>query len=283
MGFFLTRLKLITTCAFELARFGLPEQTGQMDREVVFIVDGVGGFQAAPLMVRRALRAEGSELGTVLFTWHYGLPGEIWTDLMWHRRNRLMGAKLARRLQAFRRRRQGTVIHLLAVSAGAGIAVFACEQLSRIQCRRNRGGGPQDPDGAPPVIETLILACPAISPTYNLAPALRAVKRCYALVSHRDTFILGLGTRIFGTVDRRFAPAAGLAGFRLPPDLSHKDADAYRRLAEIRWAPTLRREGHDGGHAGWIAVPLLRRHLLDILRGDPRLPAHPLKPGGEPA
>jgi hypothetical protein len=123
-------------------------------------------------------------------------------------------------------------------------------------------------------IETMVLACPAISSGYNLGPALRSVKRCYALISRRDTWILGLGTRVFGTVDRRFEAAAGQVGFRVPAEASELDRRAYDRLREIHWSPGLRTLGHNGGHTGWASVRFLRTHLLPLLRGEPLLPAH---------
>ncbi len=262
MGVIFNRVRVITTYLSERSRYGLPEAAGPLDREVLFLLDGVGGLQAGPLMVRRALRnTDAGTLGTILFTWQYGVPGEIWTDLMWLRRNRVMGAKLAAKLLAFRRTHPKTVIHVVAFSGGAGIAVFACERL--------RG---------PRLIETLILACPALSPAYNLGPALQAVERCYALVSHRDTWILGFGTGIFGTVDRCFSSAAGQLGFRIPVGISPEDACAYERLREIRWSPVLGQVGHHGGHTGWAGTAFLRRFLPEMLRGEVSVPLHKVQP-----
>ena len=51
MRFLRSRCHLIATCVAERLRHGAPEIAGPVDREVVFILDGVGGFQAAPLMV----------------------------------------------------------------------------------------------------------------------------------------------------------------------------------------------------------------------------------------
>ncbi|MEK6676917.1 MAG: hypothetical protein AABZ47_14850 [Planctomycetota bacterium] len=255
MGFLTTRVRCIAAYAVERVGFGVPEVVGAVGDEVLFIVDGVGGFQFAPLLVRRALRQIGSSLCTILYDWQFGLTGEIWTDLMWVRRNRVMGAKLARKILAFRREHPKVKIHVLAVSGGAGIAVFGCESL------RGRR-----------IIDTLILACPALSPTYPLGPALRTVERCYALVSRRDRFILGIGTTIFGTTDRRFTRAAGCVGFRLPPDVSQEDREMYDRLSEIRWTPELRRDGHPGSHTSWASPPFVRRHLLPMVHGRPLLP-----------
>ena len=208
-------------------------------------------------MAQRALREQGAETGTVLFRWQTPVPLEIWTDLMWERRNRMMGLRLARRLLAFRREHPEAVIHLLAFSGGTGIATFACEWLAPRQ-----------------LISTLILACPALSPQYNLAPALSVAKRCYALISRRDTFILGLGTSLFGTMDRRYGKGAGLTGFRLPAGLTPEEVAVYDRLREVRWSAELRRCGHHGGHTAWASPGFLARHLVPLLRGKPELPTY---------
>ena len=257
MGFLTVRISTISAYLVERVRHGAAEVMGSVEDEVLFVLDGIGGFQFGPVLVRAALRKERIPLGTVLFDWQYGLPGEIFTDLMWLRRNRLMGAKLARKLLSFRRQHPAAKIHLLAFSGGAGIALFACEGL------RGRR-----------IIDTLALACPAVSSQYNLAPALRAVQRCYALVSRRDRWVLGLGTRILGTTDRCFSAAAGMVGFAIPLGCSQEELKSYQRLREIRWSPDLLREGHRGGHTSWATVPFLRRHLLPILAGEPRLPVH---------
>lgn len=261
MKFLLTRADIVAKFFVDCARYGLPDEIGPMHREVLFLIDGVGRFQLGVVMARRALREAGGDIGSVMFDWQTFIVGEVFSDLVWYRRNRLMGSKLARKLLAFRRDHHDTRIHMLAISGGAGISIFALEAL------RGRR-----------LIETLVLACPAMSSTYNLAPALAATKRCYALTSHRDKVILGVGTRIFGTTDRRFEAAGGMVGFRIPTDLTPEETQAYRRMHEIRWTPELEPLGHPGGHAGWINPTLLRRHLVPMLHGNPLLPTHAVEP-----
>ena len=256
MGFLGNRTSAVAQYVSEVARYGLPEFTGPLDREVIFVLCGVGRSHFTGAVLRRALRREGTtDVGTVLYDWQFGLPGEIWTDLMWLRRNRVMGARLARRIIAFHRAHPGARIHVLAHSGGAGVAVFALESLH-----------------GRPLVETLVLSAPALRPTYNLAPALRTVRRAYGLVSPRDRFLLGIGTRIFGTTDRAFTAAAGYRGFRIPPNLTSEEDMLYSRFREIRWSPSFKQDGHHGGHTGWCDTTWLAKHVLPILRGETTLP-----------
>lgn len=259
MGVLLTRVRLISLCASERARYGLPETLGPMDADVLFILDGVGGFQFSPLVARRIIREQGAAIGTVVCRWQFGVPGEIWSDLIWLRRNRIVAARIARRILAFRRDHPSARIHVLGYSGGAGVAAFACEQL------RGR-----------PVIQTLILAAPALAPDYNLAPALRAVRRGYALVSGRDRWLLGIGTTIFGTIDRRRVSAAGCVGFQRSADLRPTDSAEYAKLREVHWRPEFAAYGNAGGHTGWLSLSFLRRHLLPLLDGSPDLVTTPV-------
>ncbi len=260
MGFLMDRISVVSTCVVELAIRRLPEFEGDLDREIVILLDGVGGFQFVPLLARKVIREQGLPIGSTWFRWQVPVPGMILFDLMLHRRNRLMAAKLARKMLQLHRSHVNARLHLIAFSGGTGIAAFALEQL--------RGRVP---------IETLILACPALSPTYNLGPTMRGVQRAYALISHRDRWMIGLGTRLFGTMDRQFTRSAGMVGFMRPAGLSAIDKEGFDRVSEIHWGPDLKKEGHAGGHTGWAHVPFLRRHLGPMLAGCPLLPTRPVR------
>lgn len=266
MNALFTRAITISTYFVERFARGVPERVGNIQNDVLILVDGVGGFQSAVLQVRRCLRLDGRSLPTIVFRWQFGPPGEIWTDLCWIRRNRLMGLKLARKIRALQRAHPNTAIHLMAISGGAGIAVFACEKLRQ-----------------KPAIETLILVCPALSPEYNLAPALTSVNHGYALVSRLDRVILGLGTRIFGTTDRRFCRAAGMVGFNVPHHATSSEKAAYAKMREIHWAPHFRDFGHYGGHTGWVRSAVVRRCLLGLLEQKSEFPMLTIGPAPVPS
>jgi hypothetical protein len=261
MGAVADRIQVIVKSLGERWRHGLPEAIGPMDGDVFFILDGVGGFQFAPLMVRRVLRGIGTPVGTVVYRWQFGVTGEIWTDLMWLRRNRVMAARLARKLRAFRRAHPTSRVHLFGYSGGAGIAVMACEFL---------GGTAHKHDDGPtalarPIVDTLVLAAPALSPEYNLASALRCVRRCIAWIRPRDRHLLGWGTRLFGTIDRKHCRAAGMLGFRIPPNASDEVRASYDRLEQILWTPELRTHGTSGGHIGWLNERFLKEQVERVI------------------
>lgn len=218
---------------------------------VLVVVDGVGRFQFAPYVLRRVLRDLSSPIEVVMYDWQTPIVGDIWCDLMWHRRNRVMGAQLARRLLKIHRAQPHRPIDLFAYSGGASIGAFACESL------RGRR-----------IVNTLLLVAPALSPGFDLIKALRAVNHCSILVSPHDRVVLGLGTTLFGTSDRVSGSAAGRVGFDGMGDLPRGTKPGYDRCWQFRWTETLRPFGHHGGHAGWIAMPFLRRYLLSLLAGD---------------
>lgn len=250
MGILIDRISVLRAYAGEGIRHGLPDFVRRDGDDVAMLLDGVGGFQFVPLLVRKVIREDNLAISTTWFRWQMPIPGLMLVDLMWRSRNDRRAALLADKLRELHRQNRQRRIHLVAYSGGTGIAIFALEKLA----------------GEVP-IESLLLFAPALSPEYNLGPALRSVRRAYAMISRRDTWLLGAGTRIFGTMDRRRTPSAGLVGFRIPSPISDEDREAYAKLRIVSWNDSFRTDGHRGGHTGWAQVPFLRRHFRDLLTG----------------
>jgi pimeloyl-ACP methyl ester carboxylesterase len=169
-----------------------------------------------------------------VFNWGLPFPGGYLANLTRIDRNRRRAADIAREICLYQDAFPGRPVHLVAQSGGAGIAVFAAEAL---------------PEGRQ--IDSIVLLGAALSPTYNLARALaRTRKGLLNSYSTRDTLILGWGTRIFGTTDRKFTPAAGSLGFQMPANLSHEETQLYnQKLIQLPWMPQMADTGrHYGGH-----------------------------------
>lgn len=261
MGFLLNRLTVLRAYAEELVRHGCPRDEDTDAPVTLFLLDGVGGWQFAPLMIRRVLRQAGVRAHTVLFDWHAGLRGDLLTDLMWRRKNEVAACRLARNIRALQHRTPDRPIHLAAYSGGCGVAVFAAERL-----REDR-----------PIASMLLLA-PAISPTYDLTAALKRTQRCVVGVSRRDRFLLGVGTRLFGTIDRVRTASAGQTGFIIPRSTDPECAGAYRRLQQVYWEPGWSARHHHGGHTGWINPRFLAAQLPHLMPLHASQTPHPADP-----
>jgi len=157
-------------------------------------------------------------------------------------RNRRRASLLARDIETWTRQHPSSPLYLLAQSGGAGIALFACEELP--------------PDVT---LEGIILVSGGVSITYNPTHALDHTRLgIFNYYSHKDVRILRDLTIRHGTMDRVKGPAIGYAGFT---------AD-HPKLYQLAWNPTMRRLGNWGGHATGLRRAFVRRYYLPLLKGD---------------
>ena len=148
----------------------------------------------------------------------------------------------ARRLADFithhHRERRTVPIHLIGYSCGGFIAIRALELLGDETC-----------------VDSAAILAGAISPRYNLSEAAGRVGGPLVVCSSLgDWIILGLGTLVFGTADRKHAPSVGMVGLRaggqstIPPN-----------VVEIKWRLAMVRLGHLGGHFSAAANRFITR------------------------
>ena len=134
----------------------------------------------------------------------------------------------------------GEPLILVGYSGGGGMALLIAEALPREV-----------------ILDRLILIGAAMSPTYDLTKVLAKTRELVCFYSEQDWFILGLGTRTFGTIDRRHGDSAGRVGFH--------DAQGHLlqapKLRQVPWGSEWRRLGHDGGHVGWLSGEWAREVL----------------------
>ena len=108
------------------------------------------------------------------------------------------------------------------------------------------------------MLDRVILIAAAISPRYDMAGVLARTRSGLTnFYSPHDWLILGAGTSVFGTIDRRRGSSAGRVGFRDADDrLTQAD-----RLTQIGWRREWRNLGHAGGHIGWLSAAWARAVL----------------------
>ncbi len=141
-----------------------------------------------------------------------------------------------------RRRREGPDrrIYLIGYSAGGFVVARALEML---------------PEGVK--VDAAALLAPAVDPRRDLeAPAGHVRGKLLVVSSLLDWVIVGLGTLLLGTCDRRHTPSMGMVGPRGP---------AAENVAEIRWRPRLLRLGHFGGHFSTTACGFVAGRLAPAM------------------
>ncbi len=178
--------------------FTTPERA---DRGMVVILPGIEGQSAANLDIRRGLRDAEVPYALTIYRWGSPLPGPAGmlinqTDVAGNRR---AGQELAGQITKYQRNHPNRPVFLIGHSAGGGIAVFALEELAKL-------------NGAKP-IEGAFLLSSSISANYPLDGALRMVKRGIVNVHNPDDRLLKEGTSTFGNVDGGRGDSAGRTGF----------------------------------------------------------------------
>ncbi len=197
----------------------------------MILVGGVGGWDVLGASAKFAFPRAGLDFEIHDFVWSHGW-GQWLKDLQDARHLHKKATELAGLIREAAAEPERP-IHVIAKSGGAGLALAAAEMLP------------------PNTLSRLILLSAAVSPEYDLRPALRATKgQIVSFYSPYDQFILNFGTRQFGTVDRVYGPSAGLCGFDVPGALAPEDQALYRRLVQVQWSPRMLWQGNAGGHTG---------------------------------
>jgi Serine aminopeptidase, S33 len=226
---------------------------------LVVTAGGVGGFDLSGTALRYILGASGVPYAIHVFPWGHGL-GRWFADLTDVLHREAQAALLAQAVRQFKSRHADIPVFLVGKSGGSAVVIQALEQLE---------------DSS---VERAILLAPAMSPDYDLTPALRAVSRELVVFwSPLDILLLGLGTRVFGTADRIRTASAGLRGFRVPQDAPGAPADLrrtcqYAKLRQIKWSARMMAAGHLGGHFGADSPVFLKKYVLPLLRTEPADP-----------
>jgi hypothetical protein len=230
--------------------FGVGKGDAQRTRGLVVVADGVGGLDLCGTGLRYVAGAERLPYEIQLFPWGHGF-GRWYADLT-NAANRDAKAQLvADTIARYKTDYPDNPVFLVAKSGGSGVVVKALELLSES------------------MVERAVLLAPALSPDYDLRGALSAVRRDIVVFwSPLDVFILGAGTRLFGTVDGVRTASAGLVGFQVPPRCDHDEAQgrSYGKLRQVRWRLPMATTGYFGGHVGPDSPMFLRKYVVPLLR-----------------
>jgi pimeloyl-ACP methyl ester carboxylesterase len=233
----------------------------RQERGLVVVLPGIEGKSLYNVHIARGLDEGGVKQAIEIFDWTTAIPGGALINLTDLERNRQMAEVLSSCILQYRFHHPEQPIHLVAHSGGAGVAILTLEAL------------PEDVN-----ISTVTLLAAAVSPSYDLRAALQRTQYgIYNYYSAYDRFLLDVGTRVFGTVDRVHGAAAGSVGFRMAWDLKEpRDRALYRKVHNISWQPEMREYGNWGGHVDWANRRWVSHYLAPLIE-DPRpLGANPV-------
>ena len=224
---------------------------------LILIIPGVEGGEWQLTWMKQGLREAAITDEIDVITWGVGPFGSLF-NLMDIDGNRRRAAEYGRRIERHHSQHPDQPITLIGYSGGGGLAVMTVEAL------KNRD-----------VLDRLILIAAAISPDY---PVDKLVPKCRRGVvsfrSRHDWFTLGVGTRLFGTIDRKNVDSAGRVGF-LDDKGSLLCCDG---LDQVDWCADWQKLGHGGGHVGWLSSAWARDVLAPQITSTRTAKINPTAP-----
>lgn len=228
--------------------YGKPVEVPDGDETgLVLVADGCGGIELCEIALKQVMGEKGGRHRVRAVRWGHGF-GRWHADLSDVTNHHAQSRAIVAEVLAWRERSPEKTAYLVGKSGGCWIVVKALEDL---------------PEGA---VEAVVLLAPAISPRYDLAPALKAVRREMVVFwSPLDVIVLGAGLWLFKTMDRVRSAGAGMVGFRPPVLDDDAKRSLYAKLRQVRWQPGMARTGYLGGHIGPDSPAFLRKYVVPLL------------------
>lgn len=235
--------------------------------DVVFYCDGAGG--GGPLTnwgngVEQGLKADGYEGDFRNFRWHTGLGiiADHTTSVDYKRRK---ARELITLMRQHWRRYPGGSVHLIGLSAGSAIVIFALEQLP-----------------AAYQVDQVILLGSSLSADYDLRPALRRVRGEMHVFSSRRDGVLNLLVPLVGSADRERAGrrVAGRHGFIMPTPANDETEALYSKVVQYDWDEDRAAAGDTGLHTGATNPRFVQEFIAPLINRDG--PRHLRLPGSPP-
>ncbi len=219
---------------------------------VIFLAGGAGGADITANSLRWALKQSKNPHQLREFRWTHG-KGHFLRDIQDTRNLVEKANELSGQILQYKIENPERPIYLVGKSTGTALVLMAAEKLP------------------PGWVEKIILLSSAVSPSYDLAPALRATRtEIVSFHSTWDWFILDWCTATFGTADRYYCASAGLKGFEVP-GADHPDSELYKRLRQVAWTPRMIWQGNTGAHFG-TSMPLFMLREVAPLVANPGTP-----------
>ncbi len=202
----------------------------KQERGLVWMFPGLVGVPWELGPAYRGLRDAGLTKQVQFYQWEIMAP-DFFAHLTRYEANCAEAREVADRIAEYARRYPGRPIDLVGYSAGGFMALLVAEALP--------------PDVR---LNNVVLAQPAVSPSYDLTAALRPIDgKLVNFYSPHDWALSGVFCWLFGTMDRRYVATAGMRGFAL--EAMALDEEQTAKIEQVPWSPVMAEYGHPGNHA----------------------------------
>lgn len=216
-------------CSSSGWRFRTEDQFGR-----TYYVDGAGNWGFGRLAVPRGLREAGYRGRVKSFTWTATLNPAL-DQALGPFVAKAKGKVLAREIENYLEHYPDNEVHIIALSAGTGVAVWACEHLK-----------------PPARVGNMILLSSSLSSDYNMSKALAHVQGKVYVYSSPNDGVLSGPVHVLGTIDGRFdCEPAGLVGLR----------SSSPQICNVNWSSRYEGYGWTGSHVSSVQEAFVR-HVL---------------------
>ncbi len=216
-----------------------------------YYLDGAGNWGYGSAEVPRGLQRAGYDGDVQVFIWTSSLNPLI-DQLNILGAAQGAGRRLAQDIKRYKEQHPNQQVNIIALSAGTGVAVWACEALD-----------------ASSHIHNLVLLGSSLSYDYDMSEALAHIDgRVYVYHSPNDAVLSSV--EIVGTIDRRTGvKSAGQVGLR-------PARGDTTRIVNIPWSSRWQALGWNGGHTDCTNERFVSREIAPKISGT----AH--SDGGQP-
>lgn len=212
-----------------------------------YYIDGAGNWGFGVAEIQEGLTAAGYKGGVHI--WHWSRTFNPALDQTIRIIPMGRGADLGHEINAYRKEYPTAAVNIIALSAGTGVAIWACEAVE-----------------PPAKVHNVILLGSSISSRYDVHKAMRNIDgRIYVYWSPHDPILSG-PVKAIGTIDGTFDDAAGLVGLRASADLRD-------RIVNIPWSYKYERYGWTGAHTDCTSEPFVRVILSQYIVDKSAAPA----------
>ena len=224
----------------------------RMEHGLIIILPGIEGCSSINDSIARGLVAGQLSHAIQIIDWRRFRP---WNPLhlAMQRHNRTQARVVAELIVSYQRNFPGQPVHLIGHSAGAGMALFVLEQLQDDQA-----------------VTSVTLLSAAVSRKFDVGRLLNRTKAgIWNFYSALDLPTVGIGTMLFGTMDRRHTVSAGALGFvtgncdSISPEIPQEQRP---RLNQIPYQKSMAKSWNFGGHFGSTNAVFVRENIAPICR-----------------